>query len=101
MLFTGYDMKEGETEPNKWRVENSWGDGTGPGKDKGDPYALEDGKGFYLMSGPWFKEYMYQIAVKKSSLAEALKPLVDTEDVTVLPAWDPMGALARVPLAAE
>jgi hypothetical protein len=28
---------------------------------KGDPYALGDGKGFYLMSDAWFDEYMYQV----------------------------------------
>lgn len=39
MLFTGYDIKEGETSPNKWRVENSWGDGTGPGK-PADPHFV-------------------------------------------------------------
>lgn len=44
---------------------------------------------------------MYQIAVKKSSLSAELKALVDTDDVTVLPAWDPMGALARVNLFEE
>ena len=65
---------------------------------RGDAYSLEDGKGFYLMTGAWFSEYMYQIAVKKSSLSAELKALVDTDDVTVLPAWDPMGALARTDL---
>lgn len=47
-------MKDGETTPNKWRVENSWGE-SGPGGVKGDPYSLPDGKGFYLMTGDWYE----------------------------------------------
>jgi aminopeptidase C len=38
---------------------------------------------------------MYQIIIKKKDLDASLAPLVDAE-ATVLPAWDPMGALAVV-----
>ena len=44
----------------------------------------------------WFSEYMYQIIVKKADLEPALVPLL-LADRTMLPAWDPMGALATDP----
>ena len=51
MVFQGVNLDE-EGKPNRWRVENSWGDA--PGK-----------KGYYVMSDEWFDEYMYQIVVNK------------------------------------
>jgi bleomycin hydrolase len=79
MLFTGVDLVDGT--PRKWRVENSWGD------EKAD-------KGFYTMNDSWFDEYVFEIAAPKSMLPADLLPALE-EEPTVLPAWDPMGALAR------
>jgi bleomycin hydrolase len=78
MLFTGVDLIDGR--PRRWRVENSWGDEYGK-------------KGFFVMNDSWFDENMFEIAVKKSCLSSGeLKAL--EEKPTVLPPWDPMGALA-------
>ncbi len=79
MLFTGVDILDGATR--KWRVENSWG--TTRGKD-----------GFYTMNDSWFDEYVFEIAARRSALPDGLRDALDTKPV-VLPAWDPMGALAR------
>jgi bleomycin hydrolase len=79
MLFTGVDVLDGVTR--KWRVENSWG------ADKGK-------NGFYTMNDSWFDEYVFEIAARRSALPEALRQALDTKPI-VLPAWDPMGALAR------
>lgn len=79
MLFTGIDEDEGEIR--KWRVENSWGDGG-------------QGKGFYVMNDNWFDEYMFEIAVRKDMLPADLQKALEEEPI-VLPAWDPMGALAK------
>ena len=79
MLFTGVDLVDGR--PRKWRVENSWGD------EHAD-------KGFYTMNDSWFDEYVFEIAAPKSMLPPELLAALD-EEPTVLPAWDPMGALAR------
>jgi bleomycin hydrolase len=79
MLFTGVDLVDGV--PRRWRVENSWGD------KKAD-------QGFYTMNDNWFSEYVFEIAVRKSALPEDLQAALDTEPI-VLPAWDPMGALAH------
>ncbi|GMI27305.1 hypothetical protein TeGR_g4676 [Tetraparma gracilis] len=85
MQFVGADLPEGREFPTKWRIENSHG------KELGD-------KGYALMTDEWFDEYMYQIAVRKDMVVEdeRIKALLDdTSKVTVLPAWDPMGALAE------
>ncbi|HEX6930867.1 MAG TPA: C1 family peptidase [Streptosporangiaceae bacterium] len=79
MLFTGVDILDGVTR--KWRVENSWG--TSRGKD-----------GFYTMNDSWFDEHVFEIAARKDALPEPLREALRTEPI-VLPAWDPMGALAR------
>jgi bleomycin hydrolase len=79
MLFTGVDIVDGA--PRKWRVENSWGD------EKAE-------KGFYTMNDSWFDEYVFEIAAPKSMLSDELRKALEGEP-TVLPAWDPMGALAR------
>ncbi len=79
MLFTGVDVLDGVTR--KWRVENSWG------SDKGKD-------GFYTMNDSWFDEYVFEIAARRSELPEELQRALDVAPI-VLPAWDPMGALAR------
>lgn len=82
MLFTGVDVIDGADgpEPRRWRVENSWGDGSGH-------------KGFYVMNDSWFAEYMFEIAARKSYLSKELQDAIELEPI-VLPAWDPMGSLA-------
>ena len=80
MLFTGVDVVEGEAR--RWRVENSWG------TDKSGE------KGFYTMNDNWFDEYMFEIAAPKSYLTEEMLSGLETNPV-VLPAWDPMGSLAK------
>ena len=79
MLFTGVDILDGATR--RWRVENSWG------ADKGKD-------GFYTMNDSWFDEYVFEIAARRDALPEELRRALDGEPI-VLPAWDPMGALAR------
>ena len=78
MLLTGVDLLDGETR--RWRVENSWGE------EPGD-------QGFFTMADNWFDEYVFEVVVNKSRLSPELRRALDTEPV-VLPAWDPMGALA-------
>jgi bleomycin hydrolase len=79
MLFTGVDVLDGVTR--RWRVENSWG--SERGKD-----------GFYTMNDSWFDQYVFEIAARRDALPAELRQALDAEPI-VLPAWDPMGALAR------
>jgi len=79
MLFTGVDVVD--NAPRRWRVENSWGNEGGE-------------QGFFVMNDNWFDEYMFEIAVPRSMLSEELQQAMGADPI-VLPAWDPMGALAR------
>lgn len=79
MMFTGVDVVAGK--PRAWRVENSWG--------------TEKGKsGFYRMNDSWFNEHMFEIAARKKYLPPKLQEALSRKPI-VLPAWDPMGSLAR------
>ena len=79
MLLTGVDVVDGTAV--RWRVENSWG-------------AEKADKGFWTMNDSWFAEHVFEIAVRRDALPPELQQQLDTEPI-VLPAWDPMGALAR------
>ena len=79
MLFTGVDVVDGR--PRRWRVENSWGEDRGI-------------KGYYIMNDNWFDEYMFEIAAPSTHLTDKMVAGLQTQPV-VLPAWDPMGSLAR------
>ena len=47
------------------------------------------------MNASWFDEYVFEIAIHKDRLPADLRAVVDAgEEPIVLPAWDPMGALA-------
>ena len=80
MLFTGVDVVGGK--PRRWRVENSWGS-----EDSGE-------KGFYTMNDNWYDEHMFEIAAPKDYLTDEMKSGLKGDPI-VLPAWDPMGSLAR------
>ncbi|MCF4005685.1 C1 family peptidase [Corynebacterium uropygiale] len=90
MVLTGVDLPcadchdsaelPEDLEIRRWRVENSWGD------EKAD-------KGFWTMDDSWFEPYVYEVAVHPRYLPEAVVAAAKQEP-TVLPAWDPMGALA-------
>ena len=80
MLFTGVDVVDGK--PRRWRVENSWGS-----EDSGE-------KGFYTMNDNWYDEHMFEIAAPKDYLSDEMKSGLKGDPI-VLPAWDPMGSLAR------
>ena len=79
MVFQGVNLDD-EGKPNRWRVENSWGEE--PAK-----------KGYYLMTDEWFDEYMYQVVVNKKYLSEEQIRAYEAEPKMLEP-WDPMGSLA-------
>lgn len=78
MVLTGCHVEEGGV--TRWRVENSWGE------DRGE-------KGYLLMTSDWFKEFVFEIVVDKKVVPAEVVEAGKLEPV-VLPAWDPLGALA-------
>ncbi len=63
--------------PNKWMVENSWGQG---------PNA-----GHLVMTDEWFNEYMFRLVVEKKYITKKVEKILKQKPVR-LPAWDPMFA---------
>lgn len=81
MVFVGVDVDD-DGNARRFRVENSWGD------------KIAD-DGFFTMNSSWFDEYVFEVAIHKDRLPEDLRAAYDSdEEPIVLPAWDPMGALA-------
>ncbi|MGM9522092.1 MAG: aminopeptidase C [Oscillospiraceae bacterium] len=79
MVFQGVDI-DGNGNPTRWCVENSWGEDRGA-------------KGMYLMTDAWFNEYMYQIVVNKKYLPYEIVEAYESTPIELAP-WDPMGSLA-------
>lgn len=80
MVLTGVNLINGE--PNRWKVENSWGEDVGI-------------KGYFVMSDKWMDEYVYQIVVNKKYLHKDLVEAYNIEPIELKP-WDPMGSLALI-----
>jgi len=76
----GYDNKS-TGKIKKWRIENSWGE------DRNE-------KGFITMTTEWFHEFVFEIVVDRKFCSKEILDVFELEP-KVLPAWDPMGALAR------
>lgn len=73
MTLIGVDLKDGV--PQKWMVENSWGNTGYNGK--------------LIMTDEWFNEYMFRLVVEKQFVPADLLKLLDKKPIQ-LPAWDPM-----------
>ena len=78
MVITGVNLTGGR--PDRWRIENSWGDKAGV-------------DGYFVMSDSWFDRMVYQAVVHKSYLSPEQLAALDQEPAVLQP-WDPMGTLA-------
>lgn len=100
MVFTGFGTN-GEGTPVKLRVENSWGESRGGDKGELEIQLSENMLiknlliGYLVMTVDWFREYGYEAVVDKKYLSEDIMKVFDMKPI-VLPAWDPMGSLARI-----
>ena len=71
MTLTGVNLDKAG-EPDRWKVENSWG------KDNGKD-------GYYVASGAWFDRYVQELIIRKEYLDERTLAAVDSEPVTLQP----------------
>lgn len=78
MVLTG--VLEEDNKTKLWRIENSWSETGGE-------------KGYLAMTDDWFTEYVYEVAIDKKYLPPEILEVLKQEP-KMLPAWDPMGALA-------
>lgn len=78
MVLTGVNLKDGK--PNRWKVENSWGDELGK-------------KGYFVITQSWFESFVYQAAIKKCYLNEKELEALKSKPILLNP-WDPFGTLA-------
>jgi len=78
MVLTAVHVVDGK--PVRWRVENSWSETAGT-------------DGYFCMTDAWMDEFVYQAFVDPSFLSAEVRAVLNQE-LTMLPLWDPMGALA-------
>lgn len=62
--------------PNRWKVENSWGDANGE-------------KGYFTADNAWFENNIYEVVINKKFLTKEELAIFNREPV-ILPAWDAM-----------
>ncbi|WP_352404564.1 C1 family peptidase, partial [Sporanaerobacter acetigenes] len=75
MTFTGVNLVNGK--PNRWKVQNSWGEAAG-------------NKGFYIMSDEWFDEYVLRVAINKKYVSEEILRAYEQEPI-ILDPWNTLG----------
>jgi bleomycin hydrolase len=85
MTFVGVDTVATPAGPRatKWLVENSWGSDAG-------------NKGMWYMYDDWFDRYMFGVIVHEKHLSPRLRELATLPPV-LLPPWDPMYGLTKLP----
>ncbi len=73
MVFIGVNVTAGK--PDKWKVENSWGDKRGR-------------EGYWTITSSWFDAHVFEMLVNRKFVPPELAKLADQKPV-VLPPWDP------------
>ncbi len=73
MIFVGVNFDENGT-PDRWKIENSWGEEAGR-------------KGYFVCSEKYFREFVYEVIVRKKHLTEAQLRLLEGEPRRIQP-WE-------------
>ena len=74
MLLTGVNLDENGI-PNRWRIENSWGDKAGK-------------KGYYVASDEWFDKFVFELSINEKYLNDEDKENLKKTPHELEP-WDP------------
>ncbi|MCT4486568.1 C1 family peptidase [Levilactobacillus parabrevis] len=72
MTLTGVDLVD--SDPTRWKVENSWGEKNGD-------------KGYFVMTDDWMDDFVYEVVVHKRFLTPEQRAVLATTP-KALPAWD-------------
>ena len=73
MLFVGVNF-DGSGRPDRWKIENSWGEEVGK-------------KGYFVCSEDYFREFVYEVIVRKKYLTDAQRQLLAGEPRRIQP-WE-------------
>ena len=73
MIFVGVNFDE-NGRPDRWKIENSWGEEVGR-------------KGYFVCSEQYFREYVYEVIVRKKHLTDAQRALLEQEPLRIRP-WE-------------
>ena len=73
MIFVGVHLDE-YGRPDRWKIENSWGEEAGK-------------KGYFVCSRKYFREYVYEVIVRRDLLTARQQALLDKEPVRIRP-WE-------------
>ncbi len=73
MIFVGVNFDE-TGRPNRWKIENSWGEEAGR-------------KGYFVCSEGYFREFVYEVIVRKKHLSDAQRALLEQEPRRIQP-WE-------------
>lgn len=76
MVFAGVNLTDGK--PDKWKVENSWGDKRGR-------------EGWWTITDPWFDAHVYEVLIHKKFVPKELLDLQGQEPL-IMPPWDPFSS---------
>lgn len=74
MVFTGVNLRN--EQPNRWKVENSWGEKNGH-------------QGYFTMDDKWFDDNVYEVVINKKYLTDDELAQFNADPI-ILPAWDAM-----------
>lgn len=77
MSFTGVNLVH--KKPNRWKVENSWGDEVGK-------------KGYFVMDDAWFDSYVYEVFVERKYVDPAILKQMDESKTVYVEPWSNMWA---------
>lgn len=82
MIIKGYNLEKKQKYPNKYLIENSWGNHTGD-------------NGNFVMSDDWFNQHVYMIVVDKTLIPKDISQKFEKNKLIQLPYWSPFGRLLR------